>query len=128
MATSHLYDVPRSPQEAGFFFVWLSQFCYHPFMTAHQDAITSHVIIHGTVQGVGFRDWTCRMANSLELDGWVRNRSDGTVEAVFHGALETVKQMLEKCHHGPEGAHVDNVEATPQEGHPPPGFTAKPTV
>lgn len=97
-------------------------------MSAHQGSFTTHVMIHGTVQGVSYRDWTHRTAKELELDGWVRNRTDGSVEAVFHGPLETVKQMVEKCHHGPPAANVTSVQTTPQEGHPAKGFEIKPTV
>jgi acylphosphatase len=68
------------------------------------------VRIEGRVQGVGFRDWTVRVATGLELAGWVRNRRDGSVEAVFQGAHEKVVDMLERCERGPAAADVTRIE------------------
>ncbi len=69
-----------------------------------------HVLISGSVQGVGYRAWTERRATALGLSGWVRNRSNGDVEAVFGGPAEAVATMLEACRQGPRGALVDRVE------------------
>lgn len=75
------------------------------------------------MQGVGFRDWTQRRARVLALDGWVRNRSDGTVEALFSGARTRVEGMLEECRSGPPAASVSSVEvAAVEEDLPGPGF------
>jgi acylphosphatase len=71
-----------------------------------------HVRITGIVQGVGYRDWTARKAGELGLGGWVRNRMDGSVEAVVAGSEAAVMQMLEACHDGPRAAEVDAVEVT----------------
>ena len=71
---------------------------------------TVHVRIEGRVQGVGYRAWTHRVAAGLGLAGWVRNRLDGTVEAVFQGQAEAVSIMLGRCEVGPSGALVTNVE------------------
>ena len=71
-----------------------------------------HAEITGRVQGVGFRIWTYREAERLELRGWVRNRRDGAVEAVFKGDEDAVVRMLDECWRGPRGAKVDNVVAT----------------
>jgi acylphosphatase len=68
------------------------------------------VIIRGRVQGVGFRAWTEMMAVEQGLEGWVRNRHDGSVEAVFAGAEEVVLTMIELCRVGPSGARVDAVD------------------
>ena len=65
------------------------------------------VVIHGRVQGVGFRAWTEMTAVEQGLEGWVRNRRDGAVEAVFAGAEEVVRAMIELCRAGPSGARVD---------------------
>ena len=67
------------------------------------------VRIEGRVQGVGFRYWTEREARSLGLDGWVRNRLDGTVEAAFSGPLEAVADMIAVCGTGPAYADVREV-------------------
>jgi len=69
------------------------------------------VIVRGRVQGVGFRYDTALRARSLGLGGWVRNRSDGTVEAVFEGPADRVESLLDWCRRGPAGARVDTVEA-----------------
>jgi acylphosphatase len=68
------------------------------------------VVVHGSVQGVGFRYATVSRASSLGLGGWVRNRRDGAVEAVFEGPAERVESMVDWCRRGPSGARVDGVE------------------
>src|SRR3954469_1192466 len=73
------------------------------------DAIR-HVTIRGHVQGVGFRYWTRRTATAWGLDGWVRNRRDGSVEAVFAGDEQTVAEMIKLCRRGPDGARVVTLE------------------
>jgi acylphosphatase len=72
-----------------------------------------HVRIEGKVQRVWFRAWTVEQAKGLGLRGWVRNRHDGTVEAVFSGPAETVDRMLQACHQGPPKASVSAVKAEP---------------
>lgn len=78
--------------------------------------IMRHAVIHGRVQGVGYRAWTEDLAQRLHLEGWVRNRRDGTVEAVFSGPEKAVLAALEACRTGPRGAHVEKVEV--DEGDP----------
>ena len=73
-----------------------------------------HLVIRGIVQGVGYRAWAEDEALQRELEGWIRNRRDGTVEAVFSGADETVVAMIEACRRGPPAAWVEAVDA--QEG------------
>ncbi len=68
------------------------------------------MFISGYVQGVFFRENTKRKANSLEVTGWVRNREDGRVEAVFEGSEQEVKSMIEFCRHGPPRASVTDLE------------------
>ena len=68
------------------------------------------VVVRGRVQGVGYRAWTEDTAILNGLDGWVRNRRDGTVEAVFAGSLEAVEGMIEACRRGPESAQVEAVD------------------
>jgi acylphosphatase len=69
-----------------------------------------HVIIHGRVQGVGFRAWTHHQAELHGLKGWVRNRRDGNVEALFSGPDASVEIMLKACHKGPAGSVVQRIE------------------
>ena len=71
------------------------------------------VRISGRVQGVWFRAWTEQRATALGLDGWVRNRRDGDVEALFAGADEAVEAMVAECWNGPPRARVDTVSAEP---------------
>lgn len=84
--------------------------------------------IYGRVQGVWFRGWTEQEANKLGLFGWVRNREDGTVEALFFGPETDVDRMLQHCKEGPNSAIVDQVEIEPAKGIAPRRFEVKPTV
>ena len=72
--------------------------------------VTVVVVICGRVQGVGFRAWTEVTAVELGLEGWVRNRRDGSVEALLAGPKDVVSKMIERCHRGPPGARVDTVD------------------
>ncbi len=92
------------------------------------DTITVRVVIEGRVQGVGFRWWIAQWANSRGLDGWVRNRREGTVEALFHGAAEAVEHMVEACAEGPAGARVRNMRRFDDEPPDEPGFEQRKTV
>lgn len=74
----------------------------------------AHVFIHGDVIKVGFRAWTLRQAQGLQLTGWVRN-AEGGVKAVFEGEEEKVKEMIERCHDGPEVAWVEKVDVVWEE-------------
>jgi acylphosphatase len=67
-------------------------------------------VIYGFVQGVGFRFGVERAANSRGVAGWVRNRPDGAVEAVFEGEPADVEALVEFCRRGPRGAQVERVE------------------
>ena len=75
-----------------------------------------HVLIRGRVQRVGYRAWVEYTALEQGLEGWVRNRRDGAVEAVFAGSPETVAEMVEVCRQGPPGAHVETIDQ--REGGP----------
>lgn len=70
-----------------------------------------HVVIGGEVQGVGFRYATQRQALASGLNGWVRNRADGRVEAVFEGSKGDLERMLDWCKRGPVYAQVSQVES-----------------
>ncbi len=71
-----------------------------------------HVFVEGTVQGVYYRYNTLKKADEYHLTGWVRNRSDGSVEIVCEGTEENINNMVQWCKGGPEGAHVTAVETT----------------
>ncbi|MBB4633729.1 acylphosphatase [Sphingosinicella soli] len=92
------------------------------------DRIARRLRIHGRVQGVWYRAWTLETAQRLGLDGWVRNRIDGTVEALAVGAPDAVDKLITACHAGPPAAKVERVEVEAAEGIVPRGFTKKPTV
>ena len=68
-----------------------------------------HVLIVGKVQGVGFRAWIEREADARGISGWVRNRRNGSVEALFSGPIAAVDGMVAACYHGPDFADVDEV-------------------
>ena len=70
-------------------------------------SVVRHVVVRGRVQGVGYRMWTEDLAERLGLAGWVRNRRDGSVEAVFAGPEQAVTAAIEACRTGPRGAHVE---------------------
>jgi len=87
-----------------------------------------HVTIAGNVQGVGFRAFVEREAEARQLAGWVRNRRDGTVEAVFVGEAENVEAMVAACRAGPRAAAVEDVRVADYIGPPLTRFTALPTM
>jgi acylphosphatase len=72
--------------------------------------VISHVIVRGRVQGVGFRAFVEHHALQRNLEGWVRNRRDGSVEAVFAGSPDSVHGMIEACRVGPVSARVDALD------------------
>jgi len=84
--------------------------------------------IHGRVQGVGYRAWTVRNARKLGLTGWVRNTTDGTVEALFAGEPAAVEAMIEGCAQGPLAAKVSKVERMLADIPAPSTFTQLPTA
>ena len=77
--------------------------------------IRRRVVVHGRVQGVFFRDSTRRRAQQLGVAGWVSNRWDGAVEAVFEGENDTVERLVRFMHDGPRGADVERVEVFEEE-------------
>ena len=78
--------------------------------------ITKRLMIAGRVQGVSFRYHTCRVAQELGITGWVRNRLDGSVEAMVSGAPDAVEKMIEWARHGPRRAVVTGIEIEESSG------------
>lgn len=95
--------------------------------------VARHIIAKGRVQGVGYRAFVEEVASVHRLQGWVRNRMSGTVEAVLIGPAEAVSAVIEECRKGPRASRVEGIdqsEATPEQRafYSGPGFEVLPTV
>ena len=90
--------------------------------------IARRIHIKGKVQGVWFRGWTVDQAKALGLDGWVRNRIDGSVEAVAAGPAPKVEALIALCRQGPPAAQVASVTVGDMSGEIATGFSQRPTV
>ncbi len=77
--------------------------------------IRRRVIVHGYVQGVFFRDSVSRLARRYDVNGWVANRWDGSVEAVLEGEAEAVERLVAFCREGPRGAQVESVDVSEED-------------
>jgi acylphosphatase len=92
-------------------------------------ALQARLTITGRVQGVGYRDWAMTTALRLGLAGWVRNCTDGSVEALVVGDDQAVGEMIDACRRGPTMARVDNVDIEPVDLDVlPEGFRQLPTA
>ena len=89
------------------------------------DRVRRRIVVHGRVQGVFFRGSTREHARRRGVDGWVRNRPDGAVEAVFEGHLAAVEHMLVFCRTGPDWARVDRLEVFEEEPRGESGFQVR---
>ena len=89
---------------------------------------TVHVRIEGRVQGVGYRAFVERNALALGLEGWVRNRRDGSVEAIFQGPDDNIDEMLGLCRRGPPASAVTGVETIEEGVGAFTGFEVRPTA
>jgi len=90
---------------------------------------TRRLIVHGQVQGVFYRGWTVETARALGLDGWVRNRRDGTVEMLVAGPEEAIESLIARCRQGPAAARVERIDVEPADAEEvPSGFAQRPTV
>ena len=87
--------------------------------------IRRRLIVHGRVQGVGFRWAIARAAESRGVSGWVTNRSDGTVEAVLEGEPDAVESVVRLSREGPRGAQVERVDVAEEEPEALHGFAAR---
>lgn len=94
------------------------------------DSITRHLLITGHVQGVGYRWSMAQAAQRLGVQGWVRNRSDGRVEACAWGTPQAVQALVDWAHQGHAQARVDRVVVgnVPDGGEAPQGFTQRETL
>lgn len=90
--------------------------------------IAKRLIIVGRVQGVGYRDWMVYKARGLGLSGWVRNRSDGSVEALIAGDTDAVEELARQCRRGPRLAEVVSITEDLAEPPAEPGFIRAPTA
>lgn len=91
-----------------------------------EETITRHLSVRGRVQGVGYRNYLAYKAGELGIGGWVRNRSDGSVEAVVHGRRQAVEAIIECARRGPRAAQVTAVDVAEITGcHP--RFSVRPT-
>ncbi|HEY3017767.1 MAG TPA: acylphosphatase [Gaiellaceae bacterium] len=87
--------------------------------------IRRRVVVHGHVQGVFFRDSARRLAQQHGVAGWISNRWDGAVEAVFEGDEDPVERLVDFCRKGPRGAQVTSVEVADEEPEAMSGFTVR---
>ena len=87
-----------------------------PSADTPSDIDDLRVVVHGRVQGVGFRESMIDAAGTLGIVGWVRNRADGTVEAVLRGPAAARDDLLRWARRGPPAARVDHLESRPAAG------------
>lgn len=97
-------------------------------MSEEADRIARRIHVKGKVQGVFFRAWTIEQATELGIDGWVRNRHDGSVEAIAVGPADKVEELIARCHKGSPPSRVDAVHVEETLGIVAQGFVQKPTV
>jgi acylphosphatase len=90
-----------------------------------RERVRRRVVVRGNVQGVFFRDSCRREARSRGVTGWVTNRFDESVEAVFEGEPEAVDALVDWCRHGPRGADVDSVDETREDPEGVSGFDVR---
>ena len=99
--------------QLGIHLLWMKSFSNLNRLRVGGRQITNrtiHVCVTGKVQGVAYRAWMVRIANRLQIKGWVRNRHDGSVEALLQGSSRCVDELLEACKYGPPAAKVLAVE------------------
>lgn len=93
-----------------------------------EDARSVKLVIRGRVQGVGYRAWLVGEARRHGVRGWVRNRSEGTVEALIHADAAMREKLLAACRRGPPLAVVSAIDLSETEELPPDGFDVRPTL
>jgi acylphosphatase len=97
-------------------------------VTQPAESVSVRLRIEGRVQGVAYRAWTVEEAERRGLSGWVRNRRDGSVEALFHGPQALVDALVQLCHRGPPAARVSRVVVEPAREAPLGGFVQRETA
>ncbi|HEY3639207.1 MAG TPA: acylphosphatase [Rhizomicrobium sp.] len=97
-------------------------------MSDETDITTLRLRIEGSVQAVGYRNFAIDEARRLELDGWIRNRSDGTVEALASGSTKSVEAFVAACMRGPAGARIKNVDLHKADPPAERGFHRRPSL
>ena len=97
-------------------------------MCVSDDITSMRVHVHGFVQGTGFRDFLVMAAQQQNLDGWVRNRSDGSVEALVSGSTKAVEIFVTNATRGPQGAKVSAVDLHNSEPPAEKGFIRRPSL
>lgn len=100
----------------------------NPMLDPMEKICCVHLIISGRVQGVGYRAFTKSRATKLNVNGWVRNLTNGNVEAVISGPEQIVDEMLEDLRRGPIASHVSDIQISKYEENLEPGFKHLPTV
>jgi acylphosphatase len=91
----------------------------------NDDRVRRRVVVHGEVQGVNFREEARTEAESAGLAGWVANRDDGAVEAVFEGDSDAVDRLVDWCRSGPSSAEVEEVEESEEQPQGESGFSVQ---
>ncbi len=97
-------------------------------MPTASESIQRRLVVSGRVQGVSYRAWMVAAARARGLAGWVRNRRDGTVEAVLSGPADAVSAMVRDCHQGPPAARVSTVHSEAIAAPDVEDFHQRPTV
>jgi acylphosphatase len=97
-------------------------------MPMEEDEIAVRIVVSGRVQGVGYRSWALAQAWRRGVRGWVRNRCDGTVEALLIGRVAEVEALIDACRIGPRAAHVSDLARFPSADDGTSEFHEKPTV
>lgn len=90
--------------------------------------MSKRILVHGRVQGVWFRGWTLDQARELGLNGWVRNRRDGSVEILADGPDQVIAELVRRCHQGPPSARVERVDTEEADEAAPADFVQRPTI
>ena len=90
--------------------------------------MTRRLIVQGRVQGVWYRGWTVATARALGIEGWVRNRRDGSVEILAVGPEEAMALFIERCREGPAAARVDRIDVEETDDAVVAGFAQRPTA
>jgi len=97
-------------------------------MSDETEITTLRLRIEGFVQAVGYRNFAIEEARKLGLDGWIRNRSDGTVEALASGNTKTVEAFVSVCMRGPAGSRIKNIDLHQAEAPTERGFHRRPSL